>query len=139
MTNTYIPVCPACDKPMVTLEWRGIEVDYCIGCHGVWLDHGELQSILGEGRKVESGWLPKEKSQLPPKKTKRLCPRCDARLVEFQVEAGDKGELKLDRCPHGHGLWFDGGELETYLRQVATDESSVARVGSFLKELFGGK
>ncbi|MGB9693090.1 MAG: zf-TFIIB domain-containing protein, partial [Candidatus Sumerlaeaceae bacterium] len=48
MTKTFIPVCPVCDKPMVTLEWKGVEIDYCLACQGVWLDRGELQNIVGD-------------------------------------------------------------------------------------------
>jgi len=39
--------CPTC--PDVTLELaerRGVEIDYCPQCRGVWLDRGELDKIL---------------------------------------------------------------------------------------------
>ena len=37
------------------------------------------------------------------------CPFCNVALHPFQ-EAG----LHLDRCPTGHGIWFDGDELTAY-------------------------
>lgn len=38
------PVCP--DKTLVMSERQGIEIDYCPGCRGVWLDRGELDKII---------------------------------------------------------------------------------------------
>jgi Zn-finger nucleic acid-binding protein len=38
------PVCPAVD--LVMTERRGIEIDYCPKCRGVWLDRGELDKLI---------------------------------------------------------------------------------------------
>lgn len=38
--------CPACDDNLVMAERQGIEIDYCPGCRGVWLDRGELDKII---------------------------------------------------------------------------------------------
>lgn len=39
--------CPVCtDKTLVMSERNGIEIDYCPGCRGVWLDRGELDKII---------------------------------------------------------------------------------------------
>ena len=27
-------------------ERRGVQIDYCPACRGIWLDHGELEKIL---------------------------------------------------------------------------------------------
>lgn len=39
--------CAACRGPMAHLRVRGIEADGCRDCAGLYLDEGELQSILG--------------------------------------------------------------------------------------------
>ena len=37
--------CPRCGGRMrVRREWD-VEVDVCISCEGVWLDHGELEQL----------------------------------------------------------------------------------------------
>jgi len=41
--------CPVCKNAMITLELAEVEVDYCTGCKGVWLDAGELEMLLGNG------------------------------------------------------------------------------------------
>ncbi len=40
--------CPACRQPLVQFEYdqfRGVRLDRCKACGGVWLDHGEAQEI----------------------------------------------------------------------------------------------
>jgi len=37
--------CPKCDGKLVESDFESIKVDVCNGCHGVWLDPGELAQI----------------------------------------------------------------------------------------------
>ncbi|WP_422018142.1 zf-TFIIB domain-containing protein [Roseateles sp.] len=39
--------CPTCpDATLVMTERQGVEIDYCPGCRGVWLDRGELDKLI---------------------------------------------------------------------------------------------
>jgi Zn-finger nucleic acid-binding protein len=38
--------CPVDETTLVMSERRGIEIDYCPTCRGVWLDRGELDKII---------------------------------------------------------------------------------------------
>jgi uncharacterized protein len=38
--------CPIDDTPLVMTDRKGIEIDYCPTCRGVWLDRGELDKII---------------------------------------------------------------------------------------------
>ena len=39
--------CPTCpDERLLITDRQGVEVDYCPGCRGIWLDRGELDKIL---------------------------------------------------------------------------------------------
>ena len=39
--------CPLCTSvPLALAERRGIEIDYCPTCRGVWLDRGELDKLI---------------------------------------------------------------------------------------------
>ena len=42
--------CPVCRGPMATLRRGLVEVDRCDE-HGVWLDRGELEQVLGRERR----------------------------------------------------------------------------------------
>lgn len=43
-------------------------------------------------------------------KSVELCPKCNSRLtaLNYSYHTG----VIIDRCPKGHGIWFDGDELE---------------------------
>ncbi|WP_413587032.1 zf-TFIIB domain-containing protein [Bdellovibrio sp. HCB274] len=46
--------CPHCkDKDLVMSERKGVEIDYCPDCRGIWLDRGELDKILERSQKEE--------------------------------------------------------------------------------------
>lgn len=38
--------CPVCNESLLISERKGIEIDYCPKCRGVWLDRGELDKII---------------------------------------------------------------------------------------------
>ena len=39
--------CPVCkDVTLLMSERKGIEIDYCPECRGIWLDRGELDKLL---------------------------------------------------------------------------------------------
>lgn len=39
--------CPVCvQTDLVMSERKGIEIDYCPSCRGIWLDRGELDKLI---------------------------------------------------------------------------------------------
>ena len=38
--------CPSCNETLLMSEKKGIEIDYCPNCRGIWLDRGELEKII---------------------------------------------------------------------------------------------
>lgn len=39
--------CPVCkDVTLLMSEKRGIEIDYCPECRGIWLDRGEFEKLI---------------------------------------------------------------------------------------------
>jgi len=40
--------CPRCGASLVEMHYKGIEIDKCSRCQGIWLDGGELEQILPE-------------------------------------------------------------------------------------------
>ncbi|MGC7405078.1 zf-TFIIB domain-containing protein [Pandoraea pneumonica] len=39
--------CPVCStRDLLMTERQGVEIDYCPGCRGVWLDRGELDKLI---------------------------------------------------------------------------------------------
>lgn len=47
--------CPVCKNVTLLMsEKKGIEIDYCPECRGIWLDRGELEKIIERSRTEES-------------------------------------------------------------------------------------
>ena len=40
--------CPKCAAGLVTMTFRGVELDKCSACGGLWFDTGELDRVLEE-------------------------------------------------------------------------------------------
>jgi len=40
--------CPRCAGELIPVPFRGVELDKCSGCQGVWLDFGELDQVVAE-------------------------------------------------------------------------------------------
>ena len=39
--------CPVCkDVTLLMTEKKGVEIDYCPECRGIWLDRGELEKLI---------------------------------------------------------------------------------------------
>jgi hypothetical protein len=37
--------CPKCGLELIEIDYKGIKVDKCSECEGVWLDAGELETV----------------------------------------------------------------------------------------------
>lgn len=47
--------CPKCGMELIEIDYKGIKVDKCSECEGIWLDAGELEAVS----KLEKGALDK--------------------------------------------------------------------------------
>lgn len=45
--------CPKCGMELQSILFKDVTIDKCFGCHGVFLDDGELEKIAGG----ESGFM----------------------------------------------------------------------------------
>ena len=125
-------MCPNYNEPLIVLDWQGVEIDMCASCGGVWLDAGELE-FIGEKAGADTGDLTGmlERARRGDL-TKRPCPRCGRKLRA--LHACEDEPVELDHCPRGHGIWFDRGELQSFVGACGTgEEGAVAR---FFADLF---
>jgi len=116
-------ICPVCSEEMLILEFEGVELDFCARCGGVWLDEGELEQLAHDSGDF---W------RMPPggRRSRRRCPRCNRRM-RLAIYPGTG--IEVDVCARGHGIWFDGGELQEVLRRGGAE--GVARL---LQDFLGG-
>src|SRR2546421_10592268 len=103
MPTASAVACPKCRAYMFTRRRKGVEIDLCSQCSGIWLDDGELATLAETKRDV-----PGEGQRRTP--TPYACPRCGQILQEQLYTRGS--ELLVDVCPGCEGVYLDQGELE---------------------------
>jgi len=108
--------CPVCRESMVVIEYDSIELDYCVGCLGVWFDAGEIELLLGKaGLNVSGNALSFEIAD-SVRELKRSCPLCGKRMQKVSPAGSN---VILDQCPDGEGIWFDAGEIRAAIKASA--------------------
>jgi len=127
--------CPECREELVILEVDGVELDLCYTGHGSWFDAEELSSLFeAAGLGDSAATLESELAQAMAQNGKRRCPRCGVRMQQVRLQAQSP---LLDRCPGGHGLWFDPGELSALASSVLPADSPALRlVHDYLARFF---
>ena len=117
---------------MLSFQWQAVEIDRCPSCSGVWLDAGELETLLDLAG-LPSGPMREALAAAPDgARSKRRCPSCPHPLREIRLSTTP--EVVLDRCRFGHGLWFDRGEVTQVVRSFTVGEEGL--VARFLGDLF---
>ena len=96
--------CPRCSAELKAEEYKGIAVDRCPDCQGLWLDYTELDKL--EDVTLDDD---EEKGTLiyDPRPSDISCPRCGGPMTTFDYRAWN---LQLDLCEKQHGFWLDRGE-----------------------------
>jgi len=126
--------CPVCKTPMIVLELEQIEIDYCTGCEGIWLDSGELELILDnleeQKRLLATFQVDKNNKEKP-----RRCPKCLRKMDKFFV--GEHDKVLVDKCKKGHGMWFDKGELIQIIMLGGLSQNN--NIVNLLKSMFAFK
>ena len=111
--------CPVCNVEMKVVTHKGVEVDYCEKCKGVWFDLMEIDK-LSDGVKEFNIVEPRLENMklikdLPEEV--RKCPRCGAEMDK--VTMNSKPPI-FDYCPHDCGYWFDDAEVKEYVKNNMT-------------------
>ncbi len=125
--------CPTCKSAMITLELAEVEIDHCVNCGGIWLDAGELESLLHDPQKTRR-LLDSFQEISTGSEPARKCPICDKNMAHIVVGSAPP-PLVIDKCRRSDGLWFDRGELPSILERAELDEDS--RIQCLLADMFG--
>lgn len=100
--------CEPCASPLHELRLGTVRVDVCLGCHGLWLDRGELQELLARPPTKLSTTA--ARSADVATQGFRHCPHC-RRQLDRVLSAG----ATLLHCRE-HGVWIPAQTLVTLLR-----------------------
>ena len=131
--------CPRCKVTLSVEKHKGIQVDRCPGCEGMWLDYDELDQL--EDTVMEND---QQKGTMMFKSfgSELSCPRCKAPMKWFRYRQYD---LEMDFCEAEHGFWLDKGEekrvreiMEQRTRNLRRSASAEVEWDRFLSS-FGSK
>lgn len=129
--------CPDCKRAMIILEVDDVEVDFCVGCKGKWLDAGEMDLLLDGAENRERIVTGMHEATDVANERDRACPICDKKMEKVRCSPdADTVAVILDRCPKGDGLWFDDGELRRVLE--FGDFPGERRIYDLFNSIFGG-
>jgi Zn-finger nucleic acid-binding protein len=125
--------CPKCAHLMDPWESRGLTLDHCFNCKGLWFDQGELRQHLANSH----AGLPDGDVE-PTGETRFPCPRCSGvRLAQVSVCS-----VAVDVCPRCRGIFLDLGEVHELLGAIARREyaadPAVARFDNLALGLYIG-
>jgi Zn-finger nucleic acid-binding protein len=104
--------CPRCETLLKLEKYKGIEVDRCPDCKGLWLDHPELDQL--EDTVMDDDDL-KGTMEYARRASEISCPKCGVLMTTFNYRAYN---LPIDYCPEEHGFWLDKGEEERVLELI---------------------
>lgn len=107
--------CPKCSQVMDAWESRGVELDHCNSCKGLWFDQGELtRHFLNSGSRIS------ERDLEADRETPLCCPRCEA----GRLTGAHLASVPVDTCRRCHGIFLDLGEVHELMGAIARAESA---------------
>lgn len=116
--------CPRCNTGLSEQKFKGIEVDRCPDCKGLWLDFPELDQledhVMDDDRRKGMMEYARRESDI-------ACPHCASMMETFNYRAHD---LPIDSCREGHGFWLDKGEEDRVLEVMKERVSDLKRSSS---------
>ena len=112
--------CLVCDIELKPITHKGVEVDYCESCKGVWFDRMEMDK-LSDGVKEFNIVEPRLENMKfmkdYPEEAKR-CPKCASQMDKVTINYKPP---VFDYCPNDCGYWFDNhDELKEYIQSNMT-------------------
>jgi len=132
--------CPKCAGILSKKKIEKIEVDVCPICEGIWFDAGELEAVIRADSR-DFDYIDVGREELDGQEIEKIfkevdektgeCPRCSFSTKLIRQKYGDK-HLNIDVCPKGHGIWLDGGEIQSLRKRGLVDLKD--RI-DFLKEM----
>ena len=47
LKDLHFMKCPKCGMDLIEIAYKGIQIDKCSACDGIWLDAGEFETVAG--------------------------------------------------------------------------------------------
>jgi len=120
-------LCPNCkDINLESISRKGIQVDYCPKCFGIWFDQGELSHFFDNSLK-EKKTISKGKDSTIDEKN-RNCPNCNLPLSKHNYHMNIL--VLVDSCLKCKGIWLDRGEFNKIKEYIGKEVSIINNINN---------
>ncbi len=104
---------------METVAVKGVEVDRCTGCKGLWFDMLEQEDLkkLHAAKLIDIG-DPKVGKAMDAKRDIE-CPKCHVAMAKMVVL--DHPDVRYESCSECYGVYFDAGEFTEFQGRSVLD------------------
>lgn len=109
--------CPTCEAILRQDSYKGLFIDHCPQCKGIWFDSGELKDyihlLIEKDNSIPEARIELKRTVIKPREineNKRNCPKCSTAMEKFNY-ACDSNVI-LDKCHSCDGVWADGNEIK---------------------------
>ena len=116
--------CPRCDVALNEKTFKGIEVDHCPECKGLWLDFHEMDQLEDHAMDEDNR---KGLMEYSRRESEISCPSCHEVMETFNYRAHN---LPIDHCKNQHGYWLDEGEEKKVLELMGQRVRDLKRSAS---------
>src|SRR5215510_9405697 len=105
--------CPHCPVELESTVSRGVQLDRCRRCHGLWFDRDELAKF----NRFDSDFPLRPGNPDQGKFISLRCPHCSSFLARFPYVPG--GSLEVERCISCKGVWLRESQVRK-IRKLLT-------------------
>ena len=111
--------CPRCSSSFLRtiLTQKGIEIDRCPACRGIWLDKGEVYRFAAQPIQLQ---FEIDQARKQAKPSSLLNPKTGRPML--QIRLGGRG-VGFFECPTTMGMWVDGSEVGKLEAAIGTGVS----------------
>ena len=124
--------CPKCKNKLHTKTIKGIVVDECTNCEGIWFDNDELRQVKDE-TDSDLNWMDfeiwKHEDKFKVKSKRYDCPNCGNLMDVLDY---DNTKVEIDYCANCKGIWLDKNELQKLI-DALEDEILTKSMGDYVK------
>ena len=134
ISSFIIMKCVKCNENLKKADYKGIKLDYCDDCQGIWFDRDELRQVKDKEDEFLR-WVDvdpwEDEAKFKISESSKSCPVCEMPLYAVKCNGF---LVEIDLCNVCHGIWLDKGEFDKiidYMKEKVEKE----RLSGYLKDI----
>jgi len=112
-------ICPNDHLELHRSKLKGVSIDECRKCHGIWFDKDELKTVKdrtdGDIRWINFEIFQEQDNKFGKGETSKKCPN-DKTIMNVLQYSGSK--IVIEKCPMCQGVWLDKNELTKIIKSL---------------------